>query len=87
MQTVSSELEAVLTKFPTKPNILIYFRKSIGFRLLSYATHLELAVDCSTMEFMQVLRGFCALRGVPALMISTSDNGSQFVNPNVNCAK
>ncbi|XP_068757771.1 uncharacterized protein [Montipora capricornis] len=41
------------------------------------AVNLELAVDCSTMEFIQVLRRFFALRGVLALMIS--DNGSQFV--------
>lgn len=41
------------------------------------AVHLELAADCTTMEFMQVLRRFYALRGVPALMIS--DNGSQLV--------
>ena len=41
------------------------------------AVHLELAADCTTMEFMQVLRRFYALRGVPALMIS--DNGSKLV--------
>ena len=41
------------------------------------AVHLDLAVDCSTMEFIQVLRRFFALRGVPSLMIS--DNGTQFV--------
>ena len=41
------------------------------------AVHLELAADCTIMEFMQVLRRFYALRGVPALMIS--DNGSQLV--------
>ena len=41
------------------------------------AVHLELAADCTTMEFMQILRRFYALRGVPALMIS--DNGSQLV--------
>ena len=41
------------------------------------AVHLDLAVDCSTMEFIQVLRRFSALRGVPSLMIS--DNGTQFV--------
>jgi len=46
-------------------------------RLNTRAVHLELAADCSTMEFMQVLRRFYALRGVPALMIS--DNGSQLV--------
>ena len=38
------------------------------------AVHLELAVDCSTMEFIQVLRRFFALRGQPSFMIS--DNGS-----------
>ena len=36
-----------------------------------------MAVDCSTMEFLQVLRRFFAIRGQPAVMIS--DNGSQFV--------
>ena len=41
------------------------------------AVHLELVDDCTTMEFMQVLRRFYALREVPALMIS--DNGSQLV--------
>ena len=41
------------------------------------AVHLELAVDCSTMEFLQVLRRFFAIRGTPAVMIS--DNGTQFV--------
>ena len=36
-----------------------------------------MAVDCSTMEFLQVLRRFFAIRGQPAVMIS--DKGSQFV--------
>ena len=39
--------------------------------------HLQLAVDCSTMEFMQVLRRFFAIRGYPAVMLS--DNGLQMV--------
>ena len=39
--------------------------------------HLELAADCTKMEFMQVLRPFFALRRSPALIIS--DNGSQLV--------
>ncbi|XP_068678843.1 uncharacterized protein [Montipora foliosa] len=39
------------------------------------AVHLELAVDSSTMEFIQVLRRFFSVRGQPSLMIS--DNGSQ----------
>ena len=38
------------------------------------AVHLELAVDSSTMEFIQVLRRFVSVRGQPSLMIS--DNGS-----------
>ena len=38
--------------------------------------HLELAVDYSTMEFIQVLRRFLAVRGQPRVMIS---DGSQFV--------
>ena len=41
------------------------------------AVHLELAVDSSTMEFIQVLRRFFSVRGQPSLMIS--DNGSQFI--------
>ena len=41
------------------------------------AVHLDLAVDYSSVEFIQVLRRFFALRGVPSLMIS--DNGTQFV--------
>ena len=38
---------------------------------------MEMAVDFSTMEFLQVLRRFFALQGQPAVMLS--DNGSQFV--------
>ncbi|XP_033643441.1 uncharacterized protein LOC117303376 [Asterias rubens] len=41
------------------------------------AVHLELAVDCSTMEYIQVLRRFFSIRGYPAQMIS--DNGTQLV--------
>ena len=41
------------------------------------AVHLEMAVDCSTMEFMQVLRRFFSIRGYPSVMMS--DNGSQMV--------
>ena len=43
------------------------------------AVHLELAVDCSTLEFLlQVLRRFLSsIRGQPAMMMS--DNGTQFV--------
>ena len=41
------------------------------------AVHLELAVDCSTMEFLQVLRRFFSIRGQPAMILS--DNGTQFV--------
>ena len=40
------------------------------------AVHLELAVDYSTVEFMQMLRRFFGITGQPALM---SDNGSQLV--------
>ena len=46
-------------------------------RLNTRAVHLELAVDLSTMEFMQVLRRVFSIRGHPALMMS--DNGSQMV--------
>ena len=45
--------------------------------LNTIAVHLELAVDCSTMEFIQVLRRFFSVRGQPSLVIS--DNGTQFV--------
>ena len=38
---------------------------------------MELAVDYSTVQFMQTLRRFFAIRGQPALMMS--DNGSQLV--------
>lgn len=41
------------------------------------AVHLEMAVDCSTMEFMQALRRFFTIRGYPTVMMS--DNGSQMV--------
>ncbi|XP_014667636.1 PREDICTED: uncharacterized protein LOC106809165 [Priapulus caudatus] len=41
------------------------------------AVHLEVAVDCSTMEFLQVLRRFFAIRGHPKEI--QSDNGTQFV--------
>ena len=41
------------------------------------AVHLELAVDCTTMEFLQVLRRFYSIRGQPAQLLS--DNGTQFV--------
>ena len=41
------------------------------------AVLLELAVDYSTVEFMQTLRRFFAIRGQPALMMS--DNCSQLV--------
>ena len=41
------------------------------------AVHLELAVDYSSMEFLQVLRRFFAIRGKPVTIIS--DNGSQFI--------
>ncbi|XP_063959312.1 uncharacterized protein LOC135154982 [Lytechinus pictus] len=41
------------------------------------AVHLELAVDCSTMEFIQVLRRFFSIRGQPTMIMS--DNGTQFI--------
>ena len=41
------------------------------------AVHLELAVDYSTVEFMQTLRRFFPIRGQPALLMS--DNGSQLL--------
>ena len=41
------------------------------------AVHLEMAVDCTTMGLMQVLRRFFAVRGCPAVLLS--DNGSQMV--------
>ena len=36
-----------------------------------------MAVDLTTMEFLQVLRRFYAIRGYPAVILS--DNGSQMV--------
>ena len=45
--------------------------------LSTRAVHLELATDYSTMEFLQTLRRFFAIRGQPTLMIS--DNGTQLV--------
>jgi len=41
------------------------------------AVHLELSIGDLTVEFVQVLRRFFAMRGQPNLMIS--DNGTQFV--------
>ena len=41
------------------------------------AVHLEMAVDLTTMEFIQVLRRFFSIRGYPAVLLS--DNGSQMV--------
>ena len=41
------------------------------------AVHLERATDCTTMEFIQILRRFFAIRGYPSLMLS--DNGTQLV--------
>ncbi|XP_028413096.1 uncharacterized protein LOC114535956 [Dendronephthya gigantea] len=40
------------------------------------AANLELALDCSTMEFLQFLSRFMSIRGQPTVM---SDNGTQFV--------
>ena len=45
--------------------------------LNSRAVHLELATDCSTTEFLNVLRRFFSLRGFPVIILS--DNGTQFV--------
>lgn len=39
------------------------------------AVHLEMAVDCTTMELSQVLRRFFSIRGFPGIILS--DNGSQ----------
>lgn len=39
--------------------------------------HLELVVDCSTTEFMEVLHRYFSIWGYPAVMLS--DNGSQMV--------
>ena len=41
------------------------------------AVHLEMAVDLTTMEFIQVLRRFFSIRGYPAVLLS--DNGLQMV--------
>ena len=42
------------------------------------AVHLEMTVDLSTMEFLQVLRRFLAIRGRPAVILS--DNGIKGVS-------
>ena len=49
------------------------------------AVHLELATDCSTMEFLQVLRRFFAVRGQPAQILS--DNGTQLLVHNASFVK
>ena len=41
------------------------------------AVHLEVATDCSAMEFIQSLRRFFSIRGYPAEILI--DNGTQFV--------
>ena len=41
------------------------------------AVYLEIATDCTTMEFIQMLCSFFAIRGYPAMMLS--DNGMQMV--------
>ena len=41
------------------------------------AVYLEVATDCSVMEFIQSLRRFFSIRGYPAEILS--DNGTQFV--------
>jgi hypothetical protein len=41
------------------------------------AVHLEIATDCSAMEFIQTLRRFFSIRGYPSEILS--DNGTQFV--------
>ena len=41
------------------------------------AVHLEMAVDLTTMEFVQVLRRFFSIHGYPAVLLS--NNGSQMV--------
>ena len=46
--------------------------------LNTQAVHLEMAADITTMEFLQVLRRFLAIRGRPAVILS--DKGSQFVS-------
>ncbi|XP_068749365.1 uncharacterized protein [Montipora capricornis] len=46
-------------------------------RLNTRPLHLELAVDLTTMEFMQVLRRLFSIQGYPAVILS--DNGTQMV--------
>lgn len=41
------------------------------------AVHLEIATDCTTMEFIQTLCRFFSIRGHPAMMMS--NNGTQMV--------
>ena len=49
------------------------------------AVHLEIATDCSAMEFIQTLRRFFSIRGYPAMI--TSDNWTQFVGALTNLKK
>jgi transposase InsO family protein len=45
--------------------------------LNTHAVHLEIATDCSAMEFIQTLRRFFSIRGYPAMILS--DNGTNLV--------
>ena len=45
--------------------------------LSTRAVHLEIATDCTTMEFIQTLCRFYSIRGYPAMMMS--NNGTQMV--------
>ena len=42
------------------------------------AVHLEIATDCSAMDFIQTLRRFFSIRGYPAMIMS--DNGTNLVS-------
>ena len=44
--------------------------------------HLEMTVDLTTMQFLQVLRRFLSIGGRPAVILI--DNGSQFVSAEKN---
>ena len=74
-------LHCTLHLFTTQRAIILALIMSrlgeIKVRNNTRAIHLEMAVDYSAMEFIQVLRRFFAVRGKPALILS--DNCTQLV--------
>ena len=53
-------------------------KQQVNFtRLKTRVVHLEIATDCTTMEFIQTLRRFFSVRAYPAM--GMSDNGTQMI--------